>query len=368
MKKFFIIAGSFFIFILIIIFITVKITLQGPEFGGNPLKERGDILRNSSNFRDDHFHNTVKKRDYNFWVNIKDMMGDQKRIPPAPFPLVKPKFSKAIPSGLRAVWFGHASVLVEIDGYRIFFDPILSDAAFPVKAVAPKRMNPSPLKLEELPKIDAVIITHDHFDHLDMKTVQYLNKHGAHFYVGLGVGAHLEKWKIKPNKINELDWGDSINFKDLTINCTEARHYSGRKSVSNDSLWTSWVVKGPKHSVFHSGDSGYSPHFTKIGKRFPGIDLSLIKVGDYGIDLGWQDIHMIPENSVKSHKDIGAKVMLPIHWGVFQLSYHAWDEPIERTLASAKKNNIKIVTPKIGETFNYGNPIKNELWWRLLEN
>jgi len=159
MKKFFIMAGSFFIFIIFALFITVKLILQDPEFGGNPLKERGDILRRSSNFRGGHFHNTVKKRDYDFWVNIKDMLGDQKRIPPGPFPLIRPKFSEKIPSGLRAVWFGHASVLVEIDGYRVFFDPMLSDTAFPVKTVAPKRMNPSPLKLEELPKIDVVIIT-----------------------------------------------------------------------------------------------------------------------------------------------------------------------------------------------------------------
>ena len=367
MKKFLIGSFSVLIFTMTSLFFTVMIIFQDPEFGGNPKKERKLLLNSSKNFKEDSFQNTVKKRNYDFWVNIREMMGDQIRRPPGPFPLIKPKFDKTVSKGLRAIWFGHASVLVEIDGYRVFFDPMLSEAAFPVNTIAPKRMNPPPMKLKELPKIDAVIISHDHFDHLDMKSVKHLDKLGAHFFVGLGVGAHLEKWKIKLSKITELDWGGKARFKGLTIHCTEARHYSGRKSMSNDSLWTSWVVKGPDHSVFHSGDTGFSPHFKKIGERFPGIDLSLIKVGDYGMDLGWQDIHMIPENSIRSHKHIGAKIMLPIHWGVFQLSYHPWNEPIERTVASAKKNNIKLITPKIGETIQIGKPIKNEFWWRSLK-
>ena len=334
------------------------------SLGEEPLEERVDLLKSSSNFKDKHFHNTLKERDYDIWVNIKDLFGDQKRTPPAPFPLVKPLYNETVAPGLRTVWFGHASVLIEIDGYRVFFDPMLSEYAFPVKAFAPKRMNPSPLSLSEIPRIDAVVISHDHYDHLDMKTIQHLHKQGAMFFVGLGVGAHLEKWGIPKEKVNEMDWGDSIKLKELIFNCSEARHYSGRKSMSKNTLWTSWVVSGPEHKVFHSGDSGYSPHFKQIGEKFANIDLSLIKVGDYGLDLGWEDIHMVPENSVKAHLDIGAKIMLPIHWGIFKLSNHDWDEPIERAVIAAKKNNIKLVTPRLGELVEYGKLLSNQFWWR----
>jgi len=163
-----------------------------------------------------------------------------------------------------------------------------------------------------------------------------------------------------------MDWGDSIKLKGLIFNCTEARHYSGRKSLSKNTLWTSWVVSGPEHIVFHSGDSGYSLQFKQIGEKFSNIDLSLIKVGDYGLDLGWEDIHMVPENSVKAHLDIGAKIMLPIHCGVFKLSNHDWDEPLERTVVAAKKNNIKLVTPRLGELVKYGKLLSNQFWWREL--
>ena len=348
------------------LFFVVQIIMSGPEFGGAPLKERRAILEASSNFKDGSFKNTIKQADYGFLTNIKEMMGDQVRIPPAPFPQVKPQFSEVVEPGLRAVWFGHASVLVEIDGYRVFFDPMLSSHAFPVKAIAPSRMNLPPISIEELPRIDAVFISHDHYDHLDMKSIQHLSKQGASFFVGLGIGAHLEKWNVPKDKINEMDWWQSISFRGLTINCTEARHYSGRKSMNRSTLWTSWLIQGPEHTVFHSGDSGYSPHFKKIQEKFPNIDMSLVKVGDYGEDQAWRDIHMVPEDSVKAHLDVGASVMIPIHWGVFKLSYHSWDEPIERTIKAAKAANVNLATPKLGEVVEFGDTVKIEPWWRNL--
>ncbi|MBD3671208.1 MAG: MBL fold metallo-hydrolase [Gammaproteobacteria bacterium] len=367
MRKFILYTLIIIVLILLTIMASAFVVVQDPEFGGKPLEDRAEILKASPHFHDEKFHNTVPERDYDVGANLEDMMGDQLRTPPAPFPLITPQFDEPVAEGLRATWFGHASVLVEIDGYRVFFDPMLSEYAYPVKAVAPQRMNPPPMSMEELPRIDAVVITHDHFDHLDMKTIQHLDKQGAEFFVGLGVGAHLETWGVDIAKMHEMDWGDTIRFKDLSFNCTEARHYSGRKSISKDTLWTSWVVQGPRHTVFHSGDSGYAPHFKQIGERFKTIDMSLIKVGDYGLDLGWQDIHMIPENSVQAHLDIGAKVMMPIHWGVFELSNHAWDEPIERTLTAADAANIRLVTPKLGQTLDYAGPMKTSSWWRDLQ-
>jgi L-ascorbate metabolism protein UlaG (beta-lactamase superfamily) len=214
-----------------------------------------------------------------------------------------------------------------------------------------------------LPHIDAVVVSHDHFDHLDMATVQALAKRGTHFYVGLGVGAHLQTWKVPVRQVHEMDWWESQTLEGLAIHCTPARHYSGRTGIDKSTLWASWVVEGPKHRVFHSGDSGYGPHFEAIGKRRGPIDLSLIKIGDYGKDRAWEDIHMIPEDSIRAHVDLGAEVLLPIHWGTFELSYHAWNEPIERTLKAARGHDVRIVTPMLGQTYVFGEPFENRRWW-----
>ncbi len=366
MKKIIGIIALALISITVILFISYKFLTDDLEFGGDPVAENAALLKRATNFQDGHFHNTLKERGFGIWVNIKDRMNAENRFPPAPFPIIKPQYEHIVEPGLSAVWFGHASVLVEIDGYRVFFDPVFSDYAFPIKALAPQRQNPPPLLMTELPRIDAIVISHDHFDHLDMKTIQYFGQQGSIFFVGYGVGTHLKKWGIPSGQIKEMKWGDSIQHKGLTFNCTEARHYSGRKSMSSNTLWTSWVVQGPKHTIFHSGDSGYSQHFKEIGQRFNNIDMSLIKIGDYGLDLGWQDIHMIPENSIQAHLDIGAKLMLPIHWGVFVLSNHPWNEPIERAIAAAQKRKIKLITPKLGEKVIFGNTINNDFWWRNL--
>ncbi len=368
MKKFLLWGLFLLTLIVIVLFFGVQGVLEGDEFGGDPLANKINLLEESSHFKEGRFHNTHKERDQGIWVNIKDFINGTNKKPPAPFPIIKPVYEEAVLPGLRAVWFGHASVLVEIDGYRVFFDPMLSSHAFPVKSLAPQRMNPAPVDLKNLPKIDAVMISHDHYDHLDMKTVKHLAEKGSKFFVGLGVGAHLEKWGIDKSSIKEMDWGDSVKFKGLVVNCTQARHYSGRKSMSRNTLWASWVVQGVKHSVFHSGDSGYSDHFKEIGERFKNIDMSFIKVGDYGLDLGWQDIHMLPENSVQAHVDLRAKQMIPIHWGVFTLSNHPWDEPIERTVKAATGKNIVLRIPKIGEVVETKKEFKDNYWWRDLKS
>ena len=334
-----------------------------PEFGGNIDGERQDRLLESEQYDHDHFHNTPPPIDYDIMVNLKDAMGDQVRQPPAPFPIEKPALSIEASQGLTAYWLGHATVLIELEGRRIITDPMLSDAAFPVGLIAPKRFNPPAITMEELPKIDIAVISHDHYDHLDMKTIQHLSKDGTHFFVGLGVGAHLDRWNIPTEQIHELDWWDSVEFAGLQVHCTPARHYSGRKSMSNATLWTSWTIKGDKHTIFHSGDTGYEEHFKEIGERLGPIDISFIKIGDYGLDLGWQDIHMKPENSIKAHMDLGAAVLFPIHWGTFQLSNHDWDEPIIRATAAAAKRNVTMVTPKLGEKVSLDEPFQNKQWW-----
>lgn len=344
----------------------VAYVLSWPDFGGTMAGKTLERARKSLQWNGEHFQNDPIQPAFDLMTNLKEMAGDQVRQPPAPFPLQRPKLEKQPAPGLRAYWFGHATVLVEIDGFRVMSDPMLTDHAFPVHLVAPERFNPPPLRVEELPRIDAVVVSHDHFDHLDMATIQALAERGSHFYVGLGVGAHLRTWKVPEQRIHEMDWWESERVGGLRIHCTPARHYSGRTGINKSTLWASWVIEGSKHRVFHSGDSGYGPHFKAIGKRRGPIDLSLIKIGDYGNDRAWEDIHMIPENSIRAHLDLGAKTLLPIHWGTFELSYHAWNEPIERATKAAERHHVDMVTPFLGQVFSFGEPFQSQRWWAKL--
>lgn len=340
--------------------------LSWPDFGGSLEGARLERAQKSKQYHDGAFANDPPPPAPDYGVNFAEWRGHQVRRPPAHFPLRRPALPETPEPGLRAIWFGHATVLVEIDGRRVMTDPILSEHAFPVKLVAPRRNDPPPITLEQLPRIDVVTISHDHFDHLDMTTIKSLARHGTHFFVGLGVGAHLERWEVPATQIHELDWWETAEHAGLKIHCTPARHYSGRKSMSNPTLWASWVIESSEHRVFHSGDTGYGPHFKEIGKRRGPFDLSLIKIGDYGNDPAWYSIHMFPEDSIRAHIDLGAKVLLPIHWGTFELSFHAWNEPIRRAVQAAKTHGVQMVTPRLGEVVTLGQAFENTDWWERL--
>lgn len=349
-----------------IVVAVVAYVLSWPDFGGPLEGARLERAQQSPQYRDGAFENDPPPPGYDLEVNLREWMGDQVRKPPAPFPLQRPSLTQTPEPGLRAIWFGHATVLVEIDGRRVMSDPMLSEHAFPVHFVAPRRNNPPPMTLEQLPRIDVVTISHDHFDHLDMATVKALASLGTHFFVGLGVGAHLELWEVPAAQIHEMDWWETVEHAGLKFHCTPARHYSGRKSMGNPTLWASWVIEGSEHRVFHSGDTGYGPHFAEIGKRRGPIDLSLIKIGDYGNDAAWESIHMVPEDSIRAHVDLGATTLLPIHWGTFDLSYHPWDEPILRAVAAASAQGVRMVTPRLGEVVALGEPFQSVAWWDQL--
>ncbi|HKY36313.1 MAG TPA: MBL fold metallo-hydrolase [Polyangiaceae bacterium] len=359
-------AGLTFAGLIAILVVTALYVLSWPDFGGSLEGARLARAQKSAQYRDGAFTNDPPPPEQDLGVNFQEWRGDQVRRPPAPFPLRKPSLPQTPDPGLRAIWFGHATVLVEIGGRRVMTDPMLSEHAFPVKLIAPRRNNPPPLTLEQLPRIDVVTISHDHFDHLDMATVTGLAARGTHFFVGLGVGAHLERWQIPGAQIHEMDWWESAEHAGLKIHCTPARHYSGRKSMGNPTLWASWVIESPEHRVFHSGDTGYGPHFEEIGKRRGPLDLSLIKIGDYGNDAAWHSIHMFPEDAIRAHVDLGAKVLLPIHWGTIELSFHAWDEPIRRAVTAAKARSIQVVTPRLGEVVTIGQPFESSAWWEKL--
>jgi len=277
--------------------------------------------------------------------------GKEERVPKRELPVIHQaasSYANEPASRLRATWMGHATTLVEIDGKRVVTDPIWSDRCSPSQWIGPKRFFPPPIALQELPKIDVAVVSHDHYDHLDMNTAQALANNGTQFVVPLGVGAHLEAWGIAPTQIVELDWNETATVAELRFTATPARHYSGRNPLFRDNTqWASWVVQGRAHNFFFSGDSGYFSGFKEIGTQYGPFDLSLIKIG--ACDVTWPDIHMTPEEAVQVHADIRGKLLLPVHWGTFNLAFHAWNDPAERVLNAAIRAGAALVVPRPGE-------------------
>jgi L-ascorbate metabolism protein UlaG (beta-lactamase superfamily) len=324
------------------------------SLGGRVTGARLERARHSPQFADGRFRNTeprgTGRTSYREMVR-RQFFGKEQRSPVAPVPVVRRTardYATPPASGLRATWIGWASVLVELDGRVVLTDPIWSERCSPSTLIGPKRFHEPPLPLAELPHVDAVVISHDHYDHLDMATVRTLAGKGTHFVVPLGIGAHLQRWNVPAAQIHELDWRESIRLDGLTLTSTPARHYSGRNPRhANETLWSSWVMAGPRHRVFFSGDTGYSKHFAAIGAAYGPFDLTLIKIG--ASDPSWEEIHMTPEDAVRTHQDVRGKVMLPIHWATFNLGYHPWREPADRALAAATKAGVSIVIPRPGE-------------------
>jgi len=345
----------------------------GWHLSARPDDQRAKRLWYSANFKDGKFQNTEPAAPFEFsWESIDQMLyGEEQREPPGKLPVImvdtKTLAGKPAP-GLRLIWLGHSSVLVEIDGHRVLTDPVLSERASPFSAVGPRRFHPSPVPLQQLTGIDAVVISHSHYDHLDETTVKHLAATGTHFYVGLGVGTHLQQWGVPKAQLHEMDWWEALKLGALTITATPARHYSGRGLFDyQETLWASWSVAGPDHRFFFSGDSGYSAQFREIGAQLGPFDLTIIKAGSYGPGQSWADIHMPPEESAQVHEDVRGKVWLPVHWATFNLAYHDWDEPIERAISAADPRGIPLLTPKLGELVHVKAPPVRETWWRNVQ-
>lgn len=268
---------------------------------------------------------------------------------------------------LQVAWLGHAGVLIEVDGKRILIDPIVSERASPVGFAGPGRFHPSPLSMEELAGIDAAFITHNHYDHLDKATLLRLTAQGTRIVVPLGNRPLLLAWGIPESQVTELDWWQDIEIGDVRIVATPARHYSNRGLFDfKKTLWVSWSIIGRNERIFVSGDSGYTTAFSKIGAELGPFDLTIVKVGAYGPGQNWRDIHMPPEESIQTHLDVKGRIMLPVHWGTFDLGNHEWDEPIKRTLAAADSAGVKLLTPKVGE-FVLPSNYNSTQWWAGIE-
>ena len=262
--------------------------------------------------------------------------------------------------GLRSAWLGHSSLLLNIDGYSVLTDPVFERK---VSIVGPSRFSRDlPLKVEDLPPVDVVIVSHDHYDHLNKSSIRKLAKKAGLFVVPLRVGKRLRGWGVAPEKIVELDWWQEHRLGELTITATPARHFSGRGLFDrNRTLWASWVIRAGQHKVFFSGDSGYFPGFVEIGKTYGPFDVVFMECGAY--DERWSAIHMFPEQTVRAFEDLGGTVLQPIHWATFNLAMHAWYEPVERVTSAAWQKKIAISVPMIGQVVDYERPLVTELWW-----
>ena len=289
-----------------------------------------------------------------------------KTSPNAPeFPLPKKRVTKSdfseTPSDFAAWWFGHSTFILELDGKRILFDPVFENGG-PLPFIL-RRFGESPLKREELPEIDIVVITHDHYDHLEAATIRFLASRNSKFIVPLGVGARLESWGIEKNNISELGWHDTKQVGSLQITALPGIHYTSRSfNDRNKTLWASFVIKGKEKKLFVSGDTGYGKHLKDIGEKYGPFDMAFVEID--GWNKGWPLTHLFPDQAVQLCQDINTQVMFPIHWGVFDLPLHPWDESIKMVAKMAVEKNIGLVTPLMGEKVTPGLSQTN-FWWEM---
>ncbi|AWF82793.1 hydrolase [Microbulbifer sp. A4B17] len=260
---------------------------------------------------------------------------------------------------------GHSTVLIRMDDQYVLTDPVFSKRASPVQWMGPKRFHPLPIEIRDLPSIKAIVISHDHYDHLDKNSIRALKDKVEQFVVPTGVGSHLRNWGIPAEKIEELAWWESFALGSLHFTATPAQHFSGRGLTNkNSTLWASWVIEGREGRIFFSGDSGYFSGFREIGERFGPFDLTLMETGAY--NKLWRSVHMMPEESVQAHLDLGGRAMLPIHNSTFDLALHDWYEPLERAEITAENWGVKLLIPVIGAPVKLRNPLPTQSWWREL--
>lgn len=344
-----------------------------PAFGGKHTKERRAAYSQSPQYQNGKFVNqlpTAWDTSFNSMVSmLKDFVkGNPNRKPKTHIPMATFKpFPNEAGKETKLTWFGHSAFLLEIEGKSILFDPMFGKAPTPFPLRGQRYSGSLPFEIDELPMIDAVVLSHDHYDHLDYGSIMKLKGKVKQYFAPLGVGTHLERWGISPGKISEHDWWNEISFEGLQMVCAPARHFSGRSLTDrNSSLWCSWVITSENSKIYFSGDGGYGPHFKEIGEKYGPFDITLMECGQY--DERWAAIHMLPEETVQAHIDVKGKVLIPVHWGAFTLSLHDWYDPVERAVKAAKESGVEIATPRIGESVTVGGNYPSSVWWRLAES
>jgi L-ascorbate metabolism protein UlaG (beta-lactamase superfamily) len=343
------------------------------SFGRKPDGLRLERIANSSLWSGEGFRNihpiSPKLRDLSAPrpTLTEFLCGGERRTPPGPLPSVDPTATWTRPAGtgLRATWLGHSTVFIEIDGLRVLTDPVWGMRASPSRLIGPKRFQPVPVPLRKMPDIDVVVISHDHYDHLDYPTIRELARRDVPFVTSLGVGAHLEAWGVPAARITELDWWESHTLPkaDLTVTAAPSQHFSGRGLKDrNATLWSSMVIRSRRHAVFFSGDTGLTTEYATIRERLGPFDLVMLEVGAF--HPSWGDIHLGPENALEALRLLGGGAFLPVHWGTFSLAMHAWDDPAETLLELGPKHGARLVMPRVGEPVEPANAERVTPWWR----
>ncbi len=338
-----------------------------PAFGGrSSMRDREDYAVRAENYRDGLFYNDGDFAIMRETEQKDDGVMSSKGIrPEGELPTILPAYELPLAEEeIQVTWFGHSSLLLQMHGLNILIDPIFSERSSPVSFVGAKRFSNPPVSVEDLPHIDLMVISHDHYDHLDYKTIKALDEKVDRYIAPLGVENHLKRWKVEAGKIQNMAWWEETEIGGLTIGCVPAVHYSGR-SLDDQfaTLWASWVFRDNCHQVYESGDSGYGEHFGQIHDRYGDFDFVLIDCAQY--DVEWPQVHMFPEEAVTAVGILGADIAMPIHWGAFSLARHPWDDSVERFVTAGESDGLQVVTPKIGETLHLQNPADyQERWWR----
>jgi L-ascorbate metabolism protein UlaG (beta-lactamase superfamily) len=347
-----------------------------PPATSHELRRRGG-LRNertlaSAQYRDGLFHNPSGVRD-SLRGGMGPMLGEwlfgkQERRPRVTLPLDRPHeaWARPVETGMRVTWLGHSTVLLELDGRRVLTDPVFANRIGPLGFVGPRRFHPTPASLSELPPLDVVLLSHDHFDHLCASTMREIARLNVPIVTALGVGAHLERCGVAPARITELDWFESAVVGGIQFTATPAQHFSGRSLTSrNKTLWASWVIQSERHKVFFSGDTGLTDAFSSIGASYGPFDLVMLEIGAF--HESWGTIHLGPENALQAFRMLGGGTLLPVHWGTFSLGFHAWNEPGDQLVDLARRDGARILTPRLGGVFEPEHVDGPTTWWRGLE-
>lgn len=346
-------------------------TTLSPQFGGKPTKAQKALYATSSNYVDGKFIN-VGDIDSN--LSLGDMLKSLKGYfspQPRTIPDHNIKVDKIDSTDVadyngktRLIWFGHSTFLLQTSGLNILIDPMFGEVPAPNSMLGTSRFSKNlPISIAQLPKIDVVVFSHDHYDHLDYESVLLLKEKVGRFIAPLGLGVHLMEWGVPAANIIELDWWNKTNHLGIEFICTPAQHFSGRGlGDKGKTLWSSWVINTKEERIFFSGDSGYGSHFTEIGNKYGPFDFAMMECGQYN-EL-WKEIHMMPEETAQASIDVKAKQMMPIHWASFKLAMHPWTEPVERVSVKAAELGVKMITPKIGQPIYLDEKGSTyEEWW-----